>query len=346
MALSASPSLAADCTQPASPSPITVNGAATVITCTNTVPRTATVAGDNAIGITTTGDGNTVEITNSGQLTTQPGSLIPGGSYSQSTGARGIFAGTNGIGADITIENTGDINSFSDSIKAVDAATIGTIFSDNTHITITNSGNLTAGPNAEGIFARATYGSGNVVTIDNSGSIQTGYSASLSGTSSGIFADVDGNNGLVDITNNGAVNTTGLSAAGISGIASYYNGSGSGVVINNKQNGVITTTGIDAYGIFAQAGSVPSSVGHVNDGGTITVQRRDDQRRLYRYRRLHQRRRRRHHHHQQCLHHLRNGGRHQRQRHHVGCLRRRLDHQHHQQRRHRHHRRRREFHRH
>ena len=141
---SVSPSFAANCTQPASPSPITVNGAATPISCTNIVARTATVAGDDAIGIVTDGNGNTVDITNSGLLTTDSTSLIPG--LPQSTGARGIYAGTNGIGADITINNTGTINSYSDGIKAADAATSGTILSSDTHITITNSGNLTAAP--------------------------------------------------------------------------------------------------------------------------------------------------------------------------------------------------------
>lgn len=272
VALSASPSFAANCTQPPSPAPITVTGAATPISCTNTDARTATVAGDNAIDIVTTGDGNTVDITNSGTLTTEPGSLIPGPSYSLSTGARGIFAGTNGIGADITINNSGTINSFSDSIKATDAATSGTVFSNDTHITITNAGDLTAGPNAEGIFGRASYGSGNVVTIDNSGSIQTGYSTSTSGTSTGIVGNVGGDNGLVDITNSGAITTTGLSAAGISAVASYYNGSDSSIVIDNKAGGTINTTH-GAYGIFAQAGSIsPSnSLPNPDNGGTIQL---------------------------------------------------------------------------
>ncbi|WP_421916428.1 beta strand repeat-containing protein [Mesorhizobium sp.] len=270
MALS-SQSFAASCTQPASPAPIIVGVVSTPISCTNTAARTATAAGDNAIGVTTTGNGNTVDITNSGTLTTDSGSLVappPGGSFSQSTGARGIYAGTNGIGANITIKNTGDINSYSDSIKATDAATSGTVLSSDTHITITNSGNLTAGPNAEGIFGRASYGSGNVVTISNSGSIETGYSASTSGTSSGIVGNVGGDNGLVDITNSGAITTSGLSAAGISAVASYYNGSNSSIVINNKAGGTITTTN-GAYGIFAQAGSIGPA--NPDNGGTIKL---------------------------------------------------------------------------
>ena len=275
MALS-SQSFAASCTQPASPAPITVSGAATPISCTNTDPRTATVAGDNAIGITTTGNGNTVDITNSGSLTTDSSSWVaqpPNTGYSQSTGARGIYAGTNGVGADITIKNTGDINSYSDSIKASDAATNGTVLSSDTHITITNSGNLTAGPNAEGIFARASYGENNVVTIDNSGSIKTGYSTSLSGTSTGIAGNVGRDGGLVDITNSGAITTSGLSANGISAIASYYLGSHSSIIIDNKAGGTINTTH-GAYGIFATAGSLAPPSGapqNPNDYGTITI---------------------------------------------------------------------------
>ena len=276
VAFSASPSFAASCTQPASPTPITVTGAATPISCSNTVPRTATVAGDNAIGIVTSGNGNTVDITNSGLLTTNATSIIPpppGGSFSQSKGARGIYAGTNGIGADITIKNSGTINSYSDSIKATSAATAGTVFSSDTHITITNSGNLTAGPNAEGIFANASYGSNNAVTIDNTGAIQTGASTSLSGTSSGIFTDVDGDNGQIDVTNNGAISTTGASAAGISAVASYYHGDNSSIVINNKAGGTITTTGNSAYGIFAQAGSIApnNSIPNPDNGGTVDI---------------------------------------------------------------------------
>ncbi|MFD1986422.1 beta strand repeat-containing protein [Mesorhizobium newzealandense] len=266
IAFSASPSFAANCTQPPSPSPITVTGAATPISCINTVARTATVAGDNAIGIVTTGDGNTIDITNSGLLTTTSTSLIPGPSFSQSTGARGIYAGTNGIGADITINNTGTINSYSDSIKATDAATNGTVFSSDTHITITNSGNLNAGPNAEGIFAKASYGSNNIVTIDNSGAIQTGASAAPSGTSSGIFADVGGDDSQINITNSGAISTIGASAAGISAIANYYNGDNGSIVIDNKAAGTITTTGAGAYGIFAQAGGIAP-----DDGGAVTI---------------------------------------------------------------------------
>ncbi len=273
IAFSASPSLAANCTQPASPSPITVTGAATPIACTNTVPRTATVAGDNAIGIVTTGNGNTVDITNSGLLTTNSTALIPGPSFAQSKGARGIYAGTNGIGADITINNTGAINSYSDSIKAVSAATSGPVSSSDTHISITNSGALNAGPNAEGIFANASYGSNNAVTINNSGAIQTGASASLSGTSSGIFADVDGDNGKINVTNSAAISTSGASAAGISAIASYYHGDNSSIVINNKAAGTITTTGASAYGIFAQAGSINpnNSPPNPDNGGTIKI---------------------------------------------------------------------------
>ncbi|MBZ9794284.1 beta strand repeat-containing protein [Mesorhizobium sp. ES1-4] len=273
IAFSASPSFAGSCTQALSPTPITVTGAATPISCTNTAARTATVAGDNAIGIVTTGSGNTVDITNSGLLTTNPTSLIPGPSFSQSKGARGIYAGTNGIGADITINNTGTINSYSDSIKAVSAATSGPVSSSDTHISITNSGNLTAGPNAEGIFANASYGSNNAVTIDNSGAIQTGASASMNGTSSGIFADVDGDNGKVNVTNNGAISTTGASAAGISAIASYYHGDNSSIVINNKSGGTITTTGVSAYGIFAQAGSIAptNSPPNPDNGGTVKI---------------------------------------------------------------------------
>ncbi|MBN9219803.1 MAG: autotransporter outer membrane beta-barrel domain-containing protein [Mesorhizobium sp.] len=273
IAVSASPSFAANCTQPASPSPITVTGATTPIACTNTDPRTATVAGDNAIGIVTTGNGNTVDITNSGLLTTNSTSLIPGPSFAQSKGARGIYAGTNGIGADITINNTGTINSYSDSIKAVSAATSGTVFSSDTHITITNSGALNAGPNAEGIFANASYGSNNAVTINNSGAIQTGASASLSGTSSGIFADVDGANSKIDVTNSATISTYGASAAGISAIASYYHGDNSSIVINNKAAGTITTTGASAYGIFAQAGSINpnNSPPNPDNGGTVKI---------------------------------------------------------------------------
>lgn len=275
MALS-SQSFAASCTQPASPAPINVGVVSTPISCTNTDARTATVAGDNAIGVTTTGDGNTVDITNSGTLTTDSSSWVaqpPGTGYSQSTGARGIYAGTNGVGADITINNTGVINSYSDSIKASDAATSGPVESSDTHITITNSGNLTAGPNAEGIFARASYGENNVVTIDNSGSIKTGYSTSLSGTSTGIVGNVGRDGGLVDITNSGAITTSGLSANGISAIASYYLGSHSSIIIDNKAGGTINTTH-GAYGIFATAGSLAPPSGapqNPNDYGTITI---------------------------------------------------------------------------
>lgn len=261
-ALSASPSFAANCTQPASPSPITVNAAAPPISCTNTVARAATVAGDNAIGIVTAGNGNIVDITNSGLLTTASTSLIPGPTFSQSTGARGIYAGTNGIGADITINNTGTINSYSDSIKATDAATSGTVFSSDTHITITNSGNLTAGPNAEGIYANASYGSNNVVTIDNSGAIQTGASASQSGASSGIFATVDGDNSQINIANSGAISTIGGTASGISAIANHYYGDNGSIVIDNKA--AITTTGAGANGILAQAGNP-------DNGGTVKI---------------------------------------------------------------------------
>ncbi|MFD2058519.1 beta strand repeat-containing protein [Mesorhizobium calcicola] len=267
IAFSASPSFAANCTQPASPSPITVNGAATPISCANTVARTATVAGDNAIDIVTTGNGNTVDITNSGPLTTTSTSLVPqppNTDYSQSTGARGIYAGTNGIGADITINNSGTINSYSDSIEATDGATSGTVLSGDTHITITNSGNLTAGPNAEGIYANASYGSNNLVTIDNSGAIQTGASASPSGTSSGIFVAVDGDNSQINVTNSGAISTIGDTASGISAIANYYNGDNGSIVIDNKA--AITTTGAGAYGILAQAGGIAP-----NDGGTVTI---------------------------------------------------------------------------
>ncbi len=123
--LSAVPALAASCTLPPSPTPIIV-AVATSVTCANDLPRTATAAGDNAIGIGTTGNDSDISITNSGTLTTTSSSFVPGivvdQPHKESNTAQGIFASTNGIGADITIGNSGIVNAYDNAIKATDGA--------------------------------------------------------------------------------------------------------------------------------------------------------------------------------------------------------------------------------
>ena len=270
LVLSAGPTLAASCVQPASPAPIKVSGAATPVTCSNTEPRSATAAGDNAIDISTTGNGNAVSITNSGALTTNSTSFVPGPingkPWKLSTGAKGILAVTNGVGADITVNNSGAINSFSNGIDISDALGGGL-----NHLTINNSGAIVTGANAEGLVVHSFYGANDVVTISNSGAITTGPSSDGSGASTAIFADVNSNNSVVNVINSGVINTSGFSAAGISAIANYYFGATNGdIVVDNKAGGNITATGANTFGIFATAGSL-SNVDSPDNFGTVTI---------------------------------------------------------------------------
>ncbi len=273
--LSAGPSLAASCAQPASPAPIKVAGATTPVSCDNTLPRTASAPGDNAIDISTTGAGNTVTITNSGALTTTAGSFVPGPllgvPWKLSTGGKGIFAVTNGIGADITVNNSGAINSSSNAIDITDTPMTGTIISGDGHLSVNNSGAIVTGGDAEGIVVHAVYGANNVITVVNSGAITTGPSTDTYGSSTAIFADVGSNNGSVSVTNSGAITTSGDTAAGISAVANYYSGTTHGtIVIDNRAGGNITTTGADSFGIFATAGSY-SNVDSPDNFGTVTI---------------------------------------------------------------------------
>ena len=222
----------------------------------------------------TYGTGGNITIDNKGNVTSGTGGA---------GGSDGIKASANSGDSTITITNSGNIDTTSGGDKSVGIEAVnGPGFNgSNLNIAVTNSGDITTGAESVGIKAAST-GANGMVTVDNSGAIETGASVSNSGGSTGIFADVNGDNSLAKVTNNGAITTSGTTAAGISAIANYYgvssgnvivptnNGS---VVVDNKAGGTITTTGSDAFGIFAQAGSFnPVGQGpNADNGGTVTV---------------------------------------------------------------------------
>ncbi|HVY19329.1 MAG TPA: pertactin-like passenger domain-containing protein [Bauldia sp.] len=255
----ASPSFAAVLCGQAGPSPI-FQTASIALVCVNNDDRVAP-SGEDAISLSTTGNNSDITLTNTGHLT----------ATASPSGGRGIFASTNGIGADITINNSGAIDSSGHAIMATDDGShTGT--SDDTHILIINSGGIQTGEGA-GLMGRASYGTGNVVEIRNTGAITTGANLSEIGGSTGIFASVGGNNGLATVTNDGAITTEGDTAAGISAVASYYHGNNSDIVINNGVHGTIIATSPDAFGIFASAGSVDPAGGvpNANNDGTVII---------------------------------------------------------------------------
>ncbi len=72
--------------------------ATTALVCVNTDDPDG-AANEDAISLSTTGANSDIDLTSSGDLT----------AIAQPDGGRGISATTNGVGADITIDNKGDI---------------------------------------------------------------------------------------------------------------------------------------------------------------------------------------------------------------------------------------------
>ncbi|UDL88488.1 autotransporter domain-containing protein [Mesorhizobium sp. PAMC28654] len=229
---------------------------------TVSVTNAATIhSGYIGIGAFTYGSGGDITITNKAAITSGTGAGHP--AYSD-----GIKAVANVGDTTISVTNSGAIDTTAGGNKSagIEAINGGGFTGSDLHISVTNTGDIKTGINSVGIFARSA-GANGIVTVDNSGNIQTGSSSSSSGGSTGIFADADGDNSKVSVTNNGSITTIGTSAAGISAIANFYNGDSSSVVVNNKAGGTITTAGTQAFGIFAQAGTP----GNHDNGGTVSV---------------------------------------------------------------------------
>jgi outer membrane autotransporter protein len=154
--LAPAPAVAADNDCPDDGTPILLTATAPII-CINTEDITATAAAEDAVNLSTTGDGNSIYLYNSGELTSYYGD--------------GIDTRTTGDDAPITIENEGDIAAGTFGIYATTAGA-------NSGIEIDNDGDITAALNdptippsaADGIYA-FTSGGNSPISIENEGDI-------------------------------------------------------------------------------------------------------------------------------------------------------------------------------
>ena len=218
---------------------------------------TINVNGTQSHGIVTLLDTDTVEIRNTGLITTI-------GDDSSAIFSVGNDTITNAAGG--RLETDGDI--------AYGIVTTG-------DGDITNAGMITTtGISSYGIFA-----SGGEGAIRNTGEISTraahgiyttgGRSVTNAGTITGFATNAHGISsfgGTGDITNDGRIETRGDRGAGISS-------SGDGVVITVGEDGIITTTGGNAHGIVAMGNSEIIINGTVSatGGGSDAVRGSDEE---------------------------------------------------------------------
>ncbi|MBW8882535.1 MAG: hypothetical protein JF615_14275, partial [Asticcacaulis sp.] len=190
-------------------------------------------------GCSSGGNGGTVYVDNSGQITTNKdfshGILAQsiGGSGGNGGDSGGLFAygdsgSSGGNGGSVTVINSGTIETWGNSARGIFAESIG-------------GGGGTGGDSA-GLGAIGGSGGpgsvGGVVGVDNSGVITTHGDRSI-----GIFAQSVGGGGGDGGSSSGPLLSVG--GDGKSG------GDGANVTVNNT--GWITTEGKDAHGVFAQS---------------------------------------------------------------------------------------------
>lgn len=212
----------------------------------------AITAFDDGIQVSTQNDNN-VFVTNFGDIATIGSDSV----YSNNTGPNGIAIFAAGTGITAIVQNYGAINTSGAVGLGGDGITVQTTLGTDQFVGIFNSGAITTGDGAEGIFG-ATFGAGSDVVILNSGAIRTGasdfaadpYSNSLSDA---IFAYGAGDGSTIYVGNIGALTTVGTYARGIDATLNYFASDGGFVVISN--GGPISTTGLNADGIRVFSGS-------------------------------------------------------------------------------------------
>lgn len=155
VALTPTPAFAVvDCTGDFLPVfPIDHTGETEPIDCLNFLPRTG-VLGFDAIALATTGDNNTIDLTN----------LATGILISTGLEVEGIFTYTDGANSSITIDNRAAVATAGIEAEGIYAFSTGA----GSGINIVNSGPIaTVGVEAEGIYAR-TESAGSPIIIVNS----------------------------------------------------------------------------------------------------------------------------------------------------------------------------------
>ncbi|HET7814145.1 MAG TPA: autotransporter outer membrane beta-barrel domain-containing protein [Candidatus Baltobacteraceae bacterium] len=224
--------------------------------------HTITVGGTNG----STGDGNTVNVTDAGAISTS------------GDNSSGIFAQSIGGGGGVGGLGLGSLWGSGPTVLGGSGNSSGNGGAVN--VTVNNkplSGTkaiYTTGAGAFGIFAQSVGGGGGLA-----GDISGGVSTTVIGKGSSLTSKTSGggNGGAVTVVDNGNIKTTGSGADGIfaqsigggGGITTGYAGSagaaGNGGAVSVTQNGIIQTTGNNANAIFAQ------SAGGTGTGGNVSV---------------------------------------------------------------------------
>lgn len=213
----------------------------------------------DGIDAETTAENSAIEIINSGHIV----------STARQNGAEGIDATTRNDDSSITISNSGNLTVRGGDYANGIFAETGFFFGGGARsaINITNRGNLDVTATREyatGIYAR-TYWDDSPISITNSGDI-TARTSATEYYATGIWADSGGLNSPVTITNSGSVYAEGPLSTGIF-VYNYY--ANKTTITNTGEIGASSHLAIDVYG---QGAATIYNAGHITGYVKLTEQ--------------------------------------------------------------------------
>ncbi|WP_159079818.1 hypothetical protein [Methyloceanibacter sp. wino2] len=214
----------------------------------------------DGIDAETTAENSAIKIINSGDIV----------STARQNGAEGIDATTRNDDSSITVYNSGNLTVRGGDYANGIFAETGFFFggSDRSAISITNRGNLDVTATREyatGIYAR-TYWDDSPISITNSGDI-TARTSATQYYATGIWADSGGLNSPVTIANSGSVYAEGALSTGI--FVYSYNANKT-TITNTGEIGASSHLAIDVYG---QGTATIFNAGHITGYVKLTEQR-------------------------------------------------------------------------